>query len=210
MAIFRFDPESHRLPTDSRDYETLQQALNEIVPGRYLAAEIGTRAGGSAQMIMENIGRLSPESVFVVIDSYGGMPQAHADGVTQILDYTNKMRNRAVGALYMIAEHVGINMFFANLRDSEFFKRFKDGVPVYDNSEAELLTEYNFIFLDGPHATDLVLKEVEFFSPRCISGAIMVFDDIPNFKMDVIEEWLFSNEWSLLCKSLNKAAYKKN
>lgn len=209
MTIFRFDPESHRLPTDSRDYETLAQAIDQVVPGPYIALELGVRAGGSAQMIMERLSQRCKETLFVALDSYGGMPQWHADGDEQILDYTNEMRNKAIGCLYWVAQHCGLNFFFANLRDTDFFDIYGAGIPIYDNSQRSLRTQYNFVFLDGPHATDLVMEEVKFFDRRCIQGAVMVFDDIPNFRMDEIEQWMFSNDWELIAKSYNKAAYRK-
>jgi len=185
IKIFDWKKESltMALGRDSTSYEILEAALDACSPGPYLSAEIGIREGGSAEMIINKIADRQLGYTHIGIDHYGQMPQVHSDTNTMVLDYTNSMRNRAIAALYTLAEEKGVNFLFQNMQDGEFFKRFPEGVPIYNNSEARVVGWYGFVFLDGPHSTELVLKETEFFAPRCVIGATMVFDDTPNFDM---------------------------
>ena len=180
-----------RLPTDSLDYEVLEAALDRVpnVDG-LLSLEIGTREGGSSQRIMEALARINKDYVHVSVDHYGGMPQAHSDQHTMVLDYTNEMRNRAQSSLFQIAEQTGINYLFMNMDDGEFMRRFADGVPTYKGSRKQIRSSYGFVFFDGPHQTDLVLKEALFFAPRTVEDGIFVFDDVSNFDIDSIYEQL--------------------
>ena len=72
-----------------------------------------------------------------------------------------------------------------NLEDTEFFKRYYDGYPVY-NEYKKMISNYEIVHFDGPHDLKSVVNEVEFFSRRLAPEAVFIFDDIKNFDIDKI------------------------
>lgn len=125
-------------------------------------------------------------------------------------DFNNSMRNRIVPALYYIAFEAGINFQFFFLEDTEFFSRYSDGVPCYDNRQKKLVDKYAFVFFDGPHTNEIVKREAEFFIPRTSLGGILLFDDHWMYDHDkLIEPMLFSAGFELVDKKIVKASYRK-
>jgi hypothetical protein len=94
------------------------------------------------------------------------------------------------------------------MEDTEFFMRFEDGVPVY-NEYKQILKDYALVFFDGPHDVPSVLKEISFFSSRTPVGGIWVFDDITYYDHDVVEKVIFNLGFQPMEKTLVKASYKK-
>lgn len=232
MAIIRFSDEEV-FGVDSQEYEVLTNAVAAVkreVPGAVV--EIGTRRGGSAKMIIDTLVQTgnSNRSMFC-IDPYGNIeiectnlnmsihnPDRQIEGdkmskeITspQRFDYDNTMRNRTIPSLYYCAYEAGLNFTFFCLEDNEFFKRYADGVPVYDNFK-KLETEYAFVFFDGPHDNGALDLEVDFFVQRAPVGAVYVFDDIWMYDHDEIVEqkYLFPNGFEILEKKSIKASYIK-
>jgi hypothetical protein len=128
----------------------------------------------------------------------------------QRFDYDNTMRNRTIPSLYFYAYQAGLNFSFFCLEDHEFFKRYADGVPVYDEFK-KLENEYAFVFFDGPHDNETLHIECDFFVKRAPVGAVYVFDDIWMYDHDEIVEntYLFPNGFEVLEKSKIKASYVK-
>jgi hypothetical protein len=202
---------NYQLETDSGDHFILTNAVKLIkdIPG--IICELGTRRGGSLKTIVE--GLLENEDVnrnVVGVDPYGNINYQSKEDVYSKLDYTNTMRNEAMCALYNFICYKPINLVMFHLEDAEFFDRFADGVPFY-NQEKQILNEYAFVYFDGPHSTDLVLKEMLFFQPRSPKGSVWVFDDVSGYYPhdEETEQWLFANGWELLEKTSQKASYKK-
>jgi cephalosporin hydroxylase len=232
MAIIRFSDEEV-FGTDSQEYEILVNAVAAVkpdVPGAVV--EIGTRRGGSAKMIIDTLVHTgnSNRSMFC-IDPYGNIeiectnlnmtihnPDRAIEGdkmskeltSPQRFDYDNTMRNRIIPSLYFYAYNAGLNFSFFCLEDHEFFNRYGDGVPVYDNVK-KYENEYAFVFFDGPHDNSALHLEVDFFVQRAPAGAVYVFDDIWMYDHDEIVEqkYLFPNGFEVLEKSKIKASYIK-
>ena len=231
MSVIRFNPDEV-FNTDSQEYDILVNAALMIkgVPGGVV--EIGTRRGGSARMIIDALAHnADTDRSMFCIDPYGNIEldvtnvnrtvhygeQALLDGdpmskeiVTQKkFDYTNAMRNRIIPSLYYYAYNAGLNFNFFCLEDTEFFKRYTDGVPVYEEQK-KLLNEYAFVFFDGPHTDEAVFTEMAFFEIRAPKGAVWVFDDIWMYSHDEkVEPWLFKRGWETLEKRNIKASYVK-
>jgi hypothetical protein len=123
-------------------------------------------------------------------------------------DYTNDMRNRIIPSLYYYAYQRGFDFTFFCLEDHEFFKRYPDGVPVY-NEVKSLMNEYAFVFFDGPHTNEAVQEELDFFLPRTPVGGVYVFDDIWMYDHDKFEKIMFDAGFEILEKQKIKASYKK-
>jgi hypothetical protein len=231
MAIIRFSDEEV-FGVDSQEYEILVNAVSKIKGVEGALVEIGTRRGGSAKMIIDTLVQNGDtnRSVFC-IDPYGnieipctnlnmtlhnpdreieGDPQSKEITSPQRFDYDNTMRNRIIPSLYFYAYNAGLNFTFFCLEDSEFFARYSDGVPVYDNFKS-IEDKYAFVFFDGPHDNENVKKEVEFFVTRAPVGATYVFDDLWMYDHDKLieEEILFKNGFEILEKKQIKASYIK-
>ena len=200
--------------------------------------KIGTRRGGSAKLIIDVLEEnedLAGRSMFC-IDPYGnielectnlniskmcqreliaadktldGDPDSKTETTSLRFDYNNDMRNQTIPTLYYYALSRGLNFTFFCLEDTEFFARYADGVPVYDQFK-KYENEYAFVFFDGPHINEAVKTEVEFFVPRSIIGTVFVFDDIWMYDHnELIEPILFDNGFEIFEKAEVKASYKK-
>jgi cephalosporin hydroxylase len=228
MAIIRFSDEEV-FGTDSQEYEILVNAVQKVGSTPGAIVEIGTRRGGSAKMIIDYLENKN-RSMFC-IDPYGNIeiectnlnmtihnPDRQIEGdkmskeltSPQRFDYDNNMRNRIIPSLYFYAYNAGLNFTFFCLEDTEFFKRYHDGVPVY-NDVKKLENEYAFVFFDGPHDNKTLDIECKFFAERAPIGAVFVFDDIWMYDHDKIveQDWLFPRGFELLEKKNIKASYVK-
>lgn len=199
------------LPGDSMDYDVLARAaaVSESIPG--IICEIGTRRGGSLRVIVDNILQAGSFNRNVIcIDPYGNIDYIDNETVIRKLDYTNDMRNETLPNIYTYLQGKPINVVFMCMEDTEFFKRFADGVPFYQEYKT-IETQYSFVFFDGPHSTPALLTELEFFYPRSVVGTVFVFDDIGVYPHEVIEEDLFKNGFELIEYGANhrKASYYK-
>lgn len=233
MSVIRFNVDDV-FSTDSQEYEILVNAASKIkdVPGAVV--EIGTRRGGSARLIIDTLEQInSTNRSMFCIDPYGnidleitninasihypgkyeveGDPMSKDKSFPTKFDYTNSMRNRIIPSLYFYAYSKGLNFTFFCLEDTEFFKRYADGVPVYDE-EKKLENQYAFVFFDGPHTNEAVIEEISFFFDKTPVGGVYVFDDIWMYDHDMIEnDYLFKNGFEILEKNKIKASYvKKN
>lgn len=229
--IIRFSDEEV-FGTDSSEYEILYNAAQKIkgVPGAVV--EIGTRRGGSAKLIIDALSSQNDtnRSMFC-IDPYGNIDlditninaTVHYPGKFQVegdpnskdiafktkFDYTNDMRNRIIPSLYYYAFNSGLNFTFFCLEDTEFFNRYSDGVPVYEE-EKKLINEYAFVFYDGPHTNEAVLREIEFFMPKTPVGGIYVFDDEWMLNTDgIVIPKLLENGFEILERGKIKGSYVK-
>lgn len=230
MGIIRFSTDEV-FGVDSQEYEILHKAALNIKGVDGAIVEIGTRRGGSAKLIIDTLvqNQDNKRSMFC-IDPYGNIeiectnlnmsihyPGTKVEGPADSkditsphrFDYDNSMRNRTIPSLYYYAYQAGLNFTFFCLEDTEFFNRYSDGVPVYDEFKT-LVNQYALVFFDGPHDNPSVIKEVEFFEPRAVKGSVFVFDDIWMYSHDKVEEFLFSKGWKVLEKKNIKASYKKD
>lgn len=198
------------LTTDSGAYHILFNAAASIkdVPG--LVLEIGTRRGGSAKIIIDGLVSAGDRRRTVICcDPYGNIeynPTDHQLGVR--LDYTNDMRNQTIPTLLNYGYSRGINMLFFNMEDTEFMNRFSDGVPVYSEFKT-IENEFAMVFFDGPHDTDSIVKEVEFFALRAPLGAMFVFDDIAWYNHAAVESVLSEFGFVNVEKQVPKASYRR-
>jgi hypothetical protein len=228
MAMVRFSTEEV-FATDSQEYEVLMNAAAQIASVEGAVIEIGTRRGGSAKMIIDVLASQGQKRSVFCIDPYGNIeidctnlnmtmhnPDRKIEGDKQSkeitspqrFDYDNTMRNRVIPSLYYYAYQAGMNFTFFCLEDTEFFNRYSDGVPVYEN-EKKIENKYAFVFFDGPHDNKTLFLETEFFLNRCTIGTVFVYDDIWMYDHDAIEKMLFANGFEVLEKKQIKASYVK-
>ena len=95
------------------------------------------------------------------------------------------------------------------LEDTEFFKRYSDGIPIY-NEYKKIINTYALVFFDGPHTSNLVKIEFDFFKDKIPKGGVLIFDDIYQYPhMDTLDEYILSNGFKLLEKGNVKISYIK-
>jgi hypothetical protein len=181
------EPPAPDLPGDSEDYEVLAQAVALIggVPG--MTCEIGLRRGGGTRVIVDALVEHGIRKTHIAIDPYGNIEYRTSDQESTRLDYTNRMRDEALPAIYRYCMEKGIHFVFFNLEDVEFFARFADGVPVYAEHKT-LEREYALVHFDGPHDVASLAAEIAFFAPRTPPGGAWVFDDIHNYDHATLHE----------------------
>ena len=231
MTMIRLNPDEV-FNTDSSEYEILGNAVLKIKDVEGAVLEIGSRRGGSAKIIIDMLEHNGDtnRSMFCV-DPYGnidleitninasihypGKHQVEGDPISKDVsfptkfDYTNTMRNRVIPSLYYYAYSKGLNFTFFCLEDTEFFKRYPDGVPVYDEVK-KVEDKFAFVFYDGPHTNQAVIDELEYFLLKTPVGGAYVFDDIWMYDHDMIErDYLFKNGFEILEKQKIKASYVK-
>lgn len=202
---------ANRLEGDSLDYHVLANAAKAIKNVRGMVCEIGTRRGGSLKVIVDALLENQDYSRNVVcIDPYGNIdyPIGETEPRNSLkLDYTNDMRNEALTAIYEYMQGKPVNVVFMCLEDTEFFKRYGDGVPFY--SEHKIVEDtYALVFFDGPHHMEALDEELAFFQARAPRDSVWVFDDLQLYPHDKIEEILFQKGWKLLEKTERKASYQ--
>lgn len=104
----------------------------------------------------------------------------------------------------------GVNFYFFNMEDTEFFTRFGDGVPVYNFFKTKITT-YSMVHFDGPHDYVSISEEVKFFATRTPQGGTWVFDDIHDYDHTRLEQSdIFPSGFSKLVEEGRKAAYVKD
>jgi hypothetical protein len=193
------------LESDSRDYDVLSQAVYLSKNTDGMICEIGTRLGGSLKNIIKAlISSGSYGKNIISIDPYGNIEYEESEKNKKIkLNYSNNMRYFASSNLYRYVLNAPVNLVILPLEDTEFMQRFADGVPFY-NEHKKIETKYSLVFFDGPHSTEAVIKETNFFIERAVNGSIFVYDDIKAYNHSEIENTLFKNGFSLLKYGTNK------
>ena len=83
--------------------------------------------------------------------------------------------------LYKWCDENSMEFLFFPLEDTEFFKRYADGVPIYKD-EKKIINTYKLVFFDGPHTFECIKEEISFFEDRMGLGSAMVFDDISQYR----------------------------
>jgi len=173
------------LPETSADYDVVDEAVRESskVPG--LVCEIGLFRGGGAKHLIDGIADSGSRKTLVTIDPYGNIEYVGSDvqGLVR-LDFWNSRRNDCMVNLFAYAQVRDVNLLFFNLEDTEFFNRFGDGVPIYEDFK-RIEDQYSCVHFDGPHTTDAVLHEFDFFNKRASKGAWFAFDDV---------DWAYDHE----------------
>ena len=195
------------LKGDSVYYEILHWAAGQLkdVPG--LTCEIGLRMGGGTESIVQGSIDAGDPRVHVAIDPYGDI-EYRMSGRTCRMDYTNQMKVEALAEIYAWFKAKGRELLFFNMEDTEFFRRFADGVPVYDRKKT-LVNSYALVHVDGPHAVGDVRRAIEFFTPRTPLGGIWVFDDVNMYPHEELVPILTSAGMWLEILTGRKIAYRR-
>ena len=194
---------------DSAEYEFITEGveLSKDVDG--LCIELGLRRGFGTKTIIDAIKDFCPDKVSIAVDPYGSIEYEHREGEFVVLDYSNTMKNECMQSIHAYAEEQGVHFIPFILEDTEFFKSFKDGVPIY-RTVKQVINQYSFVHFDAPHAVLPLKTEIDFFNPRTPIGGAYVFDDIDFYPHnEETEPYLFKLGFDLIKKGGKKALYRK-
>ena len=201
---------------DGLEYEILVASAKHVSSNNIsgLTCEIGVRRGLGSCLIMQEV-QTNDEKRFlnqhVAIDPYGSIP--YFDDVLGDHDggYSNSMRRETASSLFQLANQNNWNLTFMFIESSEYFVRYADGVPVYDDRSGKksILDKYSLVHFDGQHTRQDVIDEFAFFENKMCKGGIMVFDDIETYDHSEIErDFILKNtSYKLFAKGKRKAAY---
>lgn len=203
------------LPYDGHDYHVVSDAVESVqgVPG--MACEIGLRRGGGSKFMIDAMIRTKQKRTLIGIDPYGNIDYItkklpnDAETVVTKMDYTNEMRDLCIINMYLYSARNQINFLFFPLEDTEFFKRYADGVPVYEENK-RIETQYAVVYFDGPHQVDPVRTEIEFFDARTAKGSAFIFDDVSYYDHSILDRELHERGWVNKIRSPHKWSYIKN
>ncbi len=215
---------------DSKNYEVLTNGIKRVTEIEGMTCEIGLRRGGGTFHIMEALRDTKQQKLHIAIDPYGNIDypisSEYGDAHNKLMgetgnpllenntimkcDYTNTMRNECLIELYYYCLVNNMPFLFFNLEDTEFFKRYSDGVPFYNDTVGkQLMREYAFVHFDGPHTVEALRVEVNFFHPRSVTGAVWVFDDVNWYDHAQIHTHIESLGWTSYETTERKIAYCK-
>ena len=197
------------MQSDSSEYEILKNAASMIKNVEGFTCEIGLREGGSSEMILDSVKKNGDSKIHVAIDPYGNIEYSHWENRVERLDYSNQMKNKTLSNLYSYCFKNNMECLYFPLEDTEFFKRYSDGIPIY-NEYKKIINTYALVFFDGPHTSNLVKIEFDFFKDKIPKGGVLIFDDIYQYPhMDTLDEYILSNGFKLLEKGNVKISYIK-
>ena len=165
---------------DSIEYDLIEKICGLIMSENPFTCEIGVRLGKGSHTILESLKHKN--HWHIGIDPYGDINYDHFDkdstvhhtsGVSPT--YPNSMKTTLLQNLHFD------NFTLFQMSDDDFMSRFSDGVPIYKKQRI-VRNDYDLVFLDGPHKTIDVLKELIFFGERLNKKGFIVLDDYESYK----------------------------
>lgn len=197
------------LQCDSENYDVLVTGIEQVVSIDGMTCEIGLRLGGGTYHILDALKRTHQNKMHIAIDPYGNIEYPEGDeGRMLQIGYNNDMRDECLINLYLYCKIHKTPFLFFNLEDTEFFRRFSDGIPIYQEQK-QIVNQYSFVHFDGPHTTRHVKDEVEFFHRRSPIGAVWVFDDVALYDHILIDAYIQTLGWKCYQQTPRKWAYTK-
>ena len=173
------------LPTDSLNYHVVSNAVKAAKDVEGMTCEIGVRRGGGSKFIIDALVEMNKNVPHIGIDPFGNI-EYFADEKYGVIrqDYSNSMKLEMLTNMSLYCLQKNINYVFFNLEDTEFFNRYTDGVPIY-NEVKKIWNKYSSVLLDGPHNILALKTEIDFFNQRMDIGATLILDDLelyPHFE----------------------------
>jgi len=171
---------------DSLEYGIFEECFKLIKNPVGATLEVGVRDGFGSQVIIDAFRKLHGKipHVHFGLDPYGNIDYNGADDLKNVkYDYTNEMKQDMLQ--YMSSFYPEFN--FICLDDKEFFQKFPNGYPIYREKKI-LINEYDLIHLDGPHDTESVIIELDYFRVRAAEQWCIVIDDQKAFNREKVTE----------------------
>jgi len=174
---------------DGAEYEVLQAQAAEVkdVPG--IVCEIGGLHGFGTFLLMNTMGK---NKKYLLVDPYGNIPYDDVFGSTRRWNYSNVVKANMMANMGRWCAENEYDFYFYPITDFEFMRRFADGVPVFDEDPIGI-TQYCLVHIDGPHTTQLVMREAEFFISRISLWGAIVFDDVAQYNHAPVDKLMREN-----------------
>ena len=173
---------------DSTEYEYISEEIAKLdLPPVVLTCEIGLRRGLGSQTIMDSIISKGPEHYrHLAVDPYGNLNYQHYDDrPPYTADYTDNMKVETLFDLVKYKEFA-----FFEFPDTYFFETMKRGYPMSIDGQLYMKDTYAVVHLDGPHTTNAVNHEINFFMRQMEDESLIILDDYKTYNTKTVD-------WSL-------------
>lgn len=157
-----------------------------------LSIEIGTRAGGSAFLMLSILRDMYPETerpMLFTVDPYGGKPYLGGDRVEVGLYGPNDYR----AARQWLAEftwhahyYMTAHVFLTHLAHTAYYQR----------GEQLAIDQLTFALLDGDHTADAILAEVGSLFPLMRPGGVILIDNVDKDPTTIARLYAFATYYA--------------
>ncbi|MEC7143541.1 MAG: class I SAM-dependent methyltransferase [Pseudomonadota bacterium] len=193
---------------DNEEYEILDRAVKRLKNPQGLSFEIGVRRGMGSKKIIDAYRKYHPKLKNVIhigLDPYGSLPYIFSEDRKNSLEhnYTNLMKREML--INFSKKYQEYN--FVNLDTHEFFKRFRDGYPIYSGTK-KIIDKFEIVHFDGLHDLENVNLEINYFLDHLCPQTIFVFDDISSFDFDKIRDKLTEKKFKEIEFGKTKSSFE--
>ena len=193
---------------DSSEYHLITKHIGKLnIDRATLTCEIGLREGLGSKIIMDAIREHKPNLYkHVAIDPYNNLSYEHYDNEGSVVaGYTEEMKQKTVSYLYQNYPEFD----FYHMTDDYYFRTMGDGHQLGLFNNMMLFGLYKVVHFDGPHTTEAVLQELNFFIPRSETKALFIIDDYKDLRMGIVDMLLLTYNFKVVEEGENKIIYQK-
>ena len=193
---------------DSSEYHLITKHIGKLNIDRgTLTCEIGLREGLGSKIIMDAVREHKPNLYkHVAIDPYNNLSYRHYDNEPFVVaGYTEEMKQKTVSYLYQNYPEFD----FYHMTDDYYFRTMGDGHQLGLFNNMMLFGLYKVVHFDGPHTTEAVLQELNFFIPRSETKALFIIDDYKDLRMGIVDMLLLTYNFKVVEEGENKIIYQK-
>tara|TARA_B100000282_G_scaffold125646_1_gene89641 strand:- start:6 stop:605 length:600 start_codon:yes stop_codon:yes gene_type:complete len=193
---------------DSSEYHLITKHIGKLKIDRAtLTCEIGLREGLGSKIIMDAVREHKPNLYkHIAIDPYNNLSYEHYDNEGSVVaGYTEEMKQKTVSYLYQNYPEFD----FYHMTDDYYFKTMGDGHQLGLFNNMMLFGLYKVVHFDGPHTTDAVIQELNFFIPRSETKALFIIDDYKDLRMGIVDMLLLTYNFKVVEEGENKIIYQK-
>ena len=193
---------------DSSEYHLITKHIGKLnIDRATLTCEIGLREGLGSKIIMDAVREHKPNLYkHVAIDPYNNLSYEHYDNEGSVVaGYTEEMKQKTVSYLYQNYPEFD----FYHMTDDYYFRTMGDGHQLGLFNNIMLFGLYKVVHFDGPHTTEAVLQELNFFIPRSETKALFIIDDYKDLRMGIVDMLLLTYNFKVVEEGENKIIYQK-
>ena len=193
---------------DTSEYHLITKHIGKLnIDRATLTCEIGLREGLGSKIIMDAVREHKPNLYkHIAIDPYNNLSYEHYDNEGSVVaGYTEEMKQKTVSYLYQNYPEFD----FYHMTDDYYFKTMGDGHQLGLFNNMMLFGLYKVVHFDGPHTTDAVIQELNFFIPRSETKALFIIDDYKDLRMGIVDMLLLTYNFKVVEKGENKIIYQK-
>jgi len=193
---------------DSSEYHLITKHIGKLnIDRATLTCEIGLREGLGSKIIMDAVREHKPNLYkHIAIDPYNNLSYEHYDNEGSVVaGYTEEMKQKTVSYLYQNYPEFD----FYHMTDDYYFKTMGDGHQLGLFNNMMLFGLYKVVHFDGPHTTEAVIQELNFFIPRSETKALFIIDDYKDLRMGIVDMLLLTYNFKVVEEGENKIIYQK-